>query len=71
MNTDNFTMQLIIHLETAPAVYTHLLQFKTNPIWTWVQPTSRGGLCKPVYNRIRAFTRIQFSLILILNRYHY
>ena len=26
MNTDNFAMQQIIHLETAPAVYTHLLQ---------------------------------------------
>jgi len=26
MNTDNFAVQQIIHLETAPAVYTHLLQ---------------------------------------------
>ena len=26
MNTDNFTKQQIIHLETTPAVYTHLVQ---------------------------------------------
>jgi len=26
MNTDNFAMQQVIHLETAPADYTHLLQ---------------------------------------------